>query len=67
MKVKVRKGMPIEDAIEYCKNHKREKHLYNGEYLSLSQIASLNNIAISTLVCRVRKGMTIEEAINYKK
>lgn len=63
IKRRIAKGLTFEQAFDKNLN----KHLYNGKYMSLEEIARLNNISPITFGKRIKKGMSIEEAINYKR
>ena len=64
---KINNSMTIDEAIEYCTDHKRKTYTTKDGFVgSLRKIAKNYNIRYITLSECLKKGMTIDEAIKYK-
>lgn len=64
------KDMSLEEALEYCKNHKRrasEYFEYKGQRMSVYAIAQLESVNKRTLSMALDMFCTMEEAIEYAR
>lgn len=64
------KDMGLEEALEYCKNHKRrasEYFEYKGQRMSVYAIAQLEHVNKRTLSMALDMFCTMEEAIEYAR